>query len=149
MSAYDDLVAGADAHAAAGEHKEASIDYGRALGLGGAQDRHCRCMRGVCARRVGEQRLDMADQHPDRRSSLLDQAARWLTKSEASLASALEGADDRERARVRLEQARTEEVLARHLVMCGGDPGRRLSEARRHREAAAMLSRTSTSGYRT
>ena len=149
MSAYDDLIARADAEAAAGDHKEASIDYGRALGLGGPRDRYCRWMRGVCARRVGEQRLGLADQHPERRSSFLDQAARWLTKSEACLASALEGADDGERARVRLEQARTEEVLARHLVMCGGDPGRRLSEARRHREAAGTPPRPFTSGSRT
>ena len=139
MGSYDDLLARADAEHASGEFKEASIDYGRALAVGGPRDRYCRHMRGVCARRVGEQRLRKAVEQPDKRTSFLDQAARWLTKSEANLESALEGADDAERARVRLEQALTEEALARYLQMCGGDPARRLGEARRHREEAGVL----------
>ena len=139
MSPYDDLIARADAEQAAGDSKGASIDYGRALGLGGPKDRYCRRMRGVCARAVGEQRLGMAEAHPDRRTSFLDQAARWLTKAEANLDSAAEGADDAERAQVRIQQALTEEAMARYLVMCGGDPTRRLAEAERHRREATVL----------
>lgn len=139
MSDYDDMIARADAEQADGRFKEASIDYGRALAIGGSQDRYCRHMRGVCARRVGLQRLDKAEENPDQRGSFLDQAARWLTKSEANLDSALETAEDGERARIRLEQALTEEALARYLEMSGGDPRRRLSEALRHRHEAAAL----------
>lgn len=139
VSAYEDLLARADAARAAGDFKEASIDYGRALALGGPRDRYCRHMRGVCSRRVGAQRLRKAEEQPDKRTSFLDQAARWLTKSEANLESALEGADDAERAEIRLEQARTEETLARYLQMSGGDPARRLAVARRHREEAGVL----------
>ena len=139
VGSYDELLARADAARAAGNDKEASLDYGRALAVGGPRDRYCRHMRGVCSRRVGEQRLRKADEQPDKRSSFLDQAARWLTKSEANLESSLEGADDAERADVLLEQARTQEALARYLRMSGGDPQRRLGEARRHREEAAVL----------
>lgn len=144
MTTYADLIAHADTQQAAGEFKEASIEYGRALAIGGPQDRYCRHMRGVCSRRVGEERLRKAEEQPDRRTSFLDQAARWLTKSEANLESALEGADDAERAQVRLEQARTEDVLARYLEMCGGNPARRYGEARRHRDEAAALAGRST-----
>jgi hypothetical protein len=140
VSDYDDMIARADAEQADGRFKEASIDYGRALAIGGPQDRYCRHMRGVCARRVGLQRLDKADRHPEQRSSFLDQAARWLTKSEANLDSALEGAEDGERGRIRLEQALTEESLARYLEMSGGDSRRRVSEAERHRHEATALS---------
>lgn len=136
---YDGLLARADAALAAGEFKEASLDFGRALAVGGPRDRYCRHMRGVCSRRVGEQRMGKAEEQPDRRSSFLDQAARWLAKSEANLESALEGADDPVRAEIRLEQALTEEALARYLRMCGGDPARRLGEARRHRDEARVL----------
>jgi hypothetical protein len=140
VSPYDELLACADEALAAGKFKEASIDYGRALATGGPRDRYCRHMRGVCSRRVGEQRLRKAEEQPDKRTSFLDQAARWLTKSEANLESALEGADDAERAEIRLEQALTEETLARYLQMCGGDPARRLGMARRHRDEAGVLS---------
>lgn len=140
MTGYDDMIARADAEMAEGRFKEASIEYGRALAVGGPRDRYCRHMRGVCARHVGLQRLDRADRHPEQRSSFLDQAARWLTKSEANLDSALEGAEDGERARIRLEQALTEEALARYLEMSGGDPRRRACEAERHRSEATALS---------
>lgn len=139
MKRYDDLVATADEQRRRGDHKEASISYGRALGLGGPLDAHCREWRGACARRVGDQRLQRAVDHPERRQKYLEEAARWLAKAEANLDSALEQAPAAAQARIRLEQAATEESLARFLVMCGGDPSRRLAVARHHREVAATL----------
>ena len=139
MGTYEELIAQADEERTAGQFKEASIDYGRALTLGGPRDQYCRHMRGACARRVGEQRLDKAEEHSAQRQSFLDQAARWLTKAEANLDSALEEAPDEVRAEILLEQATTEEALARFLVMCGADPERRLAEARRHREESSAL----------
>ena len=144
MSTYDDLIAQADDERGEGLFKEASITYGRALALGGPRDRYCRHQRGACARRVGEQRLQKADDEPQLRKNFLDQAARWLTKAEANLDSALEGASEDEQAEVRLEQALNEEALARFLTMNSADPARRLSDAGRHRDEARALSASSS-----
>lgn len=139
MTPYETLVATGDEQFERGLFKEASITYGKALGIGGERDQHCRQMRGVSARLVGEQRLSKAEEQPELRQRFLLQAARWLTKAEANLHSALEEAGPSQRARVRLEQARAEEALARLLVMSGGNPERRHEEARRFREEGAAL----------
>lgn len=139
VTSYDDLVAGADHLFESGDFKHASIEYGKALVVDGPRDLYCRHRRGVAARRVAEQRLDNADQKPSERRSFLDQAARWLSKSEAYLQSALEGADDRDRVQILRDQADTEETVARFLRLCDGNPDRRLSEAQRYRDEALQL----------
>lgn len=132
MTGSEDLIAMADDDYCHSRFKEAHIKYGRAFD-GGARDNYCRQMRGMCSRRVAEDRLRKADEHPERRQAFLEQAARWLSKAEANLDAALEGADADGRATIRLEQARTEEAIARFMTMAGGDPGRRLAAARAYR----------------
>lgn len=139
QQSYDELIAGADEHYRRGEFKEASIGYGRALTMGGSRDSYCRQQRGTSSRAVAEQRLQRAVDQPGSRQPYLDQAARWLSKSEAYLDSALEDALPEQRGRIRLEQARTEETVAQFLLLCGGDPGRRLAAARTYREEAQAL----------
>jgi hypothetical protein len=133
---YDDLIAEADRDYAEGRHKEAHITYGRAVSVGSARNDYCRRMRGICSRLVAEQRMAKADEEPDFRQDYLDQAARWLAKSEANLSSAFDESPESELGNVRMEQAKTEEAIARFMEMCGGDPQRRLSVAQAFREEA-------------
>ncbi|MBA3268088.1 MAG: hypothetical protein H0T70_07505 [Acidimicrobiia bacterium] len=133
MTSYEDLIAAAEHDYARGEFKRAHITFGEALACGGPAN-YCRRMRGICSRRVGEQRLQKAIDHPDHPAAFLNQAAKWLAKSEANLEAALEDASDGERGQIRLEQARTEETIARFVKMSGGDPERRLAAARSHRQ---------------
>lgn len=139
MSGYRDLIAAAEADYDSKLFKEAHIKYGQALMEGGDCDFYCRQMRGVCSRLVGEQRLQKATEQPESSVLFMNQAAKWLAKSEANLDSALEFAPESERRAIRLEQARTEETIARFMEMSGGDPQRRLSAARSHREDEAEL----------
>ncbi|MEN3315664.1 MAG: hypothetical protein V7605_1898 [Acidimicrobiaceae bacterium] len=136
MSDYRELIAAAEADYGNGRFKEAHIKYGKAMSAGDECDFRCRRMRGICSRRVGEQRLERASEDPDDAVHYLNQAAKWLAKSEANLESALQYAPDDQRGEIRLEQARTEETIARFIEISGGDPQRRLSVARRYREEA-------------
>jgi hypothetical protein len=139
VSGYEDLIAAAEADYHENRFKEAHINYGRALSAGGDCDYYCRRMRGVCSRLVGEQRLEKAAEQPEEFVLFLNQAAKWLAKSEANLDSALEHAPESERGAIRLEQARTEETIARFMRLSGGDPERRLSAARSHRAEGLEL----------
>lgn len=139
MSEADDVIEAADLDYAAGRFKSAHINYGRALSLGTTRENYCRQMRGMCSRRVAEQRLRKAAAAPETREAFLIQAARWLAKAEANLESALEDADPRQRGQLRMEQALTEELMAEFMTMSGGNPGRRLSEAERFRREASEL----------
>lgn len=138
MTGSEEIIAMADDDYCHSRYKEAHIKYGQAF-EGGDRDTYCRQMRGMCSRRVAEERLRKAEEQPDRRQSFLEQAARWLSKAEANLDSALEdiGGDTDRRAAIRLEQARTEEAVARFMTLCGGDPGRRLAIARAYRAEGA------------
>jgi hypothetical protein len=133
VTAYDELIARADADRAAGRFKEAHITYGHAIAAGEVRNHYCRRMRGTCSRLVAEQRIRMAIDRPDLRRSFLDQAARWLAKSEANLSSAYDESPGADLAGIRMEQARTEEAIARFIELCGGDPTRRLSMAADYR----------------
>ena len=139
MTAYQDLIATADDEYDEGRFKDAHITYGKALATRGPRDYYCRLMRGLCSRLVAEQRLQKAIDQPGKGQQFLDQAARWLAKSEAYLDSALEEAPESQRGEIRLHQAQTEEAIGRFVVMCGGDPERRLSTARSYREEALAL----------
>ena len=139
MTEYEALIAAADADYAAGCFKEAHVTYGRAVSVGHDRNHYCRRMRGICSRTVAEQRMQLAEDDPDLRQNYLDQAANWLAKSEANLSSAFEESPQADHGRIRLEQAQTEEAIARFMRMCGSDPGRRLSVAAAYREEALQL----------
>lgn len=139
MLAYENVISKADDNYQQGRFKEASIEYGKALTVGGGRDSYCRQMRGLCSRLVAEQRLKRAEEEPALRQKFIEQAARWLSKAEAYLDSSLEDAAQEQRGRIRLEQARLEETVARFLVMCGADPERRLAAARDYREEGLAL----------
>jgi len=139
VSGYPELIEAAEADYRGGLFKEAHINYGRAMTAGGECEYYCRKMRGICSRLVAEQRLDRAAAQSAESTALLNQAAKWLAKSEANLASALENAPDPEQGVIRLEQARTEETIARFIEITGGDPQRRLTAARAHREEGLTL----------
>lgn len=139
LTAYDELIAEADRHYAHGDFKEAHITYGVAVSLGRDRNYYCRQMRGICSRRVAEERLRLAGEDQQRRRALLDQAANWLAKSEANLSSAFEESPEMELGNIRIEQAQTEETIARFMEMCGGNPARRLSNARSYREEGTEL----------
>ena len=139
MTPYDELIEEADKDQAEGHWKEAHIKYGEAVAMGSSRNDYCRRMRGICSRHVAEERMALAEEHPGRRQEYLDQAARWLAKSEANLNSAFDESPDPELGHIRIEQANTEESMARFMQMSGGDPSRRLSTARAYRDEALEL----------
>jgi len=134
VTTYDDLIASADEDYARGHYKEAHISYGRAVATGRDRNHYCRQRRGICARRVAEERLDKAVEQPDFRQAFLDQAALWLAKSEANLNSAFDESPPAELGLIRIQLAETEEAIARFMEMSGGDPARRLANARAYRD---------------
>ncbi len=137
---YDELIETADEHYAEGRYKEAHIEYGQAISVGNSRNHYCRQMRGICSRHVAEERMQKAVDRPEQRQDYLDQAARWLAKSEANLDSAFDESPDLQLGHIRLEQARTEEAIARFMEMSGGNPERRLSAARTfHEESVELL----------
>jgi hypothetical protein len=133
MTAYEALIAEADQDRAQGHWKQAHVKYGQAVSMGRSRNDYCRRMRGICSRRVAEERMELAETNPDRRQEYLDQAARWLAKSEANLNSAYDESPPAELGHIRIEQAKTEELIARFMEMSGGDPTRRLSAAKAYR----------------
>ncbi len=136
---YRELIDAADADYRQGHFKEAHIAFGNAVACGGSRDDYCRHMRGICSRRVAEQRLQRAIDEPGERRPFLNQAARWLAKSEANLDSAFYDSPGAQRGHIRLEQAQTEELMAQFVEMSGGNPERRLEAARRYREEGLEL----------
>jgi hypothetical protein len=139
MTAYEALIAEADQDRAEGDWKQAHIKYGQAVSMGRSRNDYCRRMRGICSRHVAEERMQKAEENPDRRQEYLDQAARWLAKSEANLNSAFDESPAAELGHIRMEQAKTEELIARFMEMSGGDPTRRLSAAKAYREEGDEL----------
>lgn len=139
MNEYDALIEEADHDYAQGRFKEAHIKFGQAVAIGGNRNHYCRQMRGICSRHVAEQRMRKALDQPELRQSFLDQAARWLAKSEANLNSAFDESPELHLGHIRLEQARTEETIARFMEMCGGNPARRLSAAESYRDEGLEL----------
>ncbi len=137
---YEELIAAADEDFAQGRCKEAHIKYGQAISVGSTRNHYCRQMRGICSRHVAEERMQTAVDRPGQRQDYLDQAARWLAKSEANLDAAFDESPALQLGHIRLEQARTEEAIARFMKMSGGNPARRLSAARTfHEESAELL----------
>ncbi len=139
VTSYDDLIAQADRDYAAGRFKEAHITYGQAVSTGSDRNHYCRQMRGICSRLVAEQRMQRAIDEPESRQTFLNQTARWLAKSEANLDSAFDESPESELGNIRLEQAKTEEAIARFMEMCGGNPERRRSVAQTYRQEGREL----------
>lgn len=139
MTPYDELIAEAEHDQAQGRWKQAHIKYGEAVAMGSSRNDYCRRMRGICSRHVAEERMQLAKDNPDRRKQYLNQVARWLAKSEANLNSAFDESPEAELGHIRIEQAKTEELMARFMEMSGGDPSRRLSVAQAYREEGAEL----------
>lgn len=139
MTSYDDLIAAADQDFAQGHYKQAHITYGKAVSIGSSRNHYCRQMRGICSRHVAEERMQLAVDNPDTRQAYLDQAARWLAKSEANLNSAFDESPQLQLGHIRLEQALTEDAIARFMELSGGNPDRRLSAARAYREEGFEL----------
>jgi len=139
VTSYDDMIAEADRYYAEGRYKQAHIRYGEAVSAGRARNHYCRQMRGICSRMVALERMQMADDHPQQRQEYLDQAARWLAKSEANLNSAFDESPELQLGHIRLEQARTEDAMAKFMEMSGGNPERRLSAARAYRDEGMEL----------
>lgn len=139
MTPYEELIAEAEQDQAQGLWKQAHIKYGQAVSMGTSRNDYCRRMRGICSRHVAEERMQLAEDNPDRRQQYLDQAARWLAKSEANLNSAFDESPEGQLGHIRIEQAETEELMARFMKMSGGDPSRRLSAAQAYREEADEL----------
>jgi hypothetical protein len=139
MTAYEELIAEADQEQAQGLWKQAHIKYGLAVSMGRSRNDYCRHMRGICSRHVAEERMQLAEDNPDRRQEYLDQAARWLAKSEANLDSAFDESPESQLGHIRIEQAKTDELMAKFMEMSGGDPSRRLSTARAYREEGVEL----------
>ena len=139
MTPYEELIAEAEHDQAEGHWKEAHVKFGQAVSVGRSRNDYCRRMRGICSRHVAEERMRLAEENPDHRQQFLDQAARWLAKSEANLNSAFDESPEAELGHIRIEQAKTEELIARFMEMSGGDPTRRLSTARAYREEGAEL----------
>lgn len=141
MTPYEELIAEAELDQAEGRWKEAHIKFGQAVAMGSSRNDYCRRMRGICSRHVAEERMRMAEENPDRRQEYLDQVARWLAKSEANLNSAFDESPAAELGHIRIEQAKTEELMARFMEMSptGGDPSRRRSAARAYRQEGVEL----------
>ena len=139
MTPYEELIAEAEHDQAQERWKQAHVKFGQAVAMGRSRNDYCRRMRGICSRHVAEERLQRAVDHPDRRQQFLDQAARWLAKSEANLNSAFDESPDSELGHIRMEQAKTEELIARFMEMSGGDPSRRLSAAKAYRDEGVEL----------
>lgn len=139
MTPYEELIAEADRDYAEGRCKQAHVKYGEAVSVGTSRNDYCRRMRGICSRHVARERMQLAVDRPEMRQQYLDQAARWLAKSEANLNSAFDESPESERGHIRIEQAETEEAMARFMEMSGGDPSRRLSAARSYRDEGAEL----------
>lgn len=139
MTDSDDIIEAADRKFEKGLFKEAHINFGKALSLGTTRENHCRHMRGMCSRRVAEQRLQKARDNPGTRDAYILESARWLAKAEANLESALEEAGLRQQGELRMEQALTEDAMAEFMMMTGGNPARRRAEAERYRQEAARV----------
>ncbi len=137
MSTYDELIAEADQLYAQGDFKHAHVRYGQAVSVGAVRNHYCRQMRGISSRLVAEERMQLALDRPEDRQDFLDQAARWLAKSEANLNSAFDESPELQLGHIRLEQAQTEDAIARFMALSGGNPARRISAARTYRQEAA------------
>ena len=121
MTEYEAVIQEAEGEAAKGLYKEAYNTLGQALNIGGDSDRDCRYRRGVYALRVGHSRLDTFEKGEGTGQTLI-KAGCWLSRSEAYLLSAEEGASDDERRQIAedLDEAKCAQERFRSLCRTSG-----------------------------
>ncbi len=112
MTEYETVIHDAEAEADRGLYKEAYNTLGRALTIGGPYDRECKHRRGVWALRVGQSRLDTFENGSGSGQTLI-KAGNWLSRSEAYLLSAKEGASDDELKQIGADLEETKEAQER------------------------------------
>ena len=117
MTEYETVIQTAEREAEQSRYKDAYNTLGRALNIGGDADRECRYRRGVYALRVGQSRLDTFQNGAGSGQTLI-KAACWLSRSEAYLLSAKEGASDDEVGRIDADLAETKEAQERFRKLC-------------------------------
>ena len=117
MTEYETVIHDAEAEADRGLYKEAYNTLGRALNLGGPADRECRYRRGVYALRVGHSRLETF-QNGSGSGQTLIKAGCWLSRSEAYLLSAKEGASDDELKQIDADLEDAKEAQERFRKLC-------------------------------
>lgn len=128
MTEYEAVIREAEGEASTGRYKDAYNTLGRALWLGGPDDRECRRRRGTYAYCVGHNRLDgLADASTDAdlrdpnamgMKETLIKAGCWLARAEAYLLSAAEGAGDDLRRDIERDLERTKEEQERFRRLC-------------------------------
>ena len=116
MTEYETVIQTAESEADQGRYKDAYNTLGLALNIGGDADRECRYRRGVYALNVGHSRLDTFEEGPGSGQTLI-KAGCWLSRAEAYLLSAREGASDDEVKRIDgdLEETKGAQERFRHL----------------------------------
>ena len=116
MTEYEKVIQVAEDEADQGLYKDAYNTLGRALNIAGDADRECRFRRGFYALQVGHSRLDTFEKGEGTGQTLI-KAGCWLSRSEAYLLSAKEGASDDELRRIaeNLEEARDAQERFRKL----------------------------------
>ena len=117
VSEYEEVIEAAEKEAANGLYKEAYNTLGRALNIGGPADRECRYRRGVYALQVGQSRLDQFQAEPEQNRTLM-KAGCWLSRSEAYLMSAREGAPERELTQIADDLAAAKQEQERFRRLC-------------------------------
>ncbi len=117
MTEYENAIVAADGEADRGEYKDAYNTLGRALTIGGPSDQECRYKRGVYALRVAQSRLQQFEESPDTGRTLV-KAGCWLSRSEAYLRSAGEGASQARRQQIERDLADNQEQQERFRRLC-------------------------------
>lgn len=116
MSEYEAVIEEADREAAAGRYKDAYNTLGLALAIGGPNDMACRHQRGLYAYEVAHQRLEDLADSPSAKQTLIKVGC-WLSRSEAYLMSAAEGASGEQQEEItrHLERTRAEQDRFRQV----------------------------------
>ncbi len=117
MTEYETVIQVAEDEADDGLYKDAYNTLGRALNIGGDADRECRYRRGVYALRVGHSRLDTFEKGEGSGQTLI-KAGCWLSRSEAYLLSAKEGASDDELRRIDEDLDEAKQAQERFRNLC-------------------------------
>lgn len=117
MTEYETVIQAAEDEADKGLYKDAYNTLGQALNIGGDADRECRYRRGLYALWVGHSRLDTFEKGEGSGQTLI-KASCWLSRSEAYLLSAKEGASDDELRQISEELEEAKDAQERFRKLC-------------------------------
>ena len=117
MTEYEAVIDAAEQEASGGNYKDAYNTLGKALALGGPDDRECRYRRGAYALRVAHSRLDGLPESRAPKETLI-KAGCWLARSEAYLLSASEGVAEPEVRRIERDLQHAKEQQDRFRELC-------------------------------